>query len=382
MAAREGLSALASSAWRRRFGHSCSLAATAGLLLCTPAVAATTDDRPSPFPANPPLAHGSSTEAAGASSYRFDLLLDVEVDIGTGPRPARVYVNSGDGSMLLEQPSLALWSFGAADLLRQVSVHHLLVANRQALACGEAASAATAAKAEQLFGARRLCFGVGSLSPLLASEAEFDRDNVFELAVPSPPFPPRSRLPGARDGDLEMFAGETMSGRVTLWLEPGASEVATQVPFLGPGVGVIKDLRSRRNRLVRHAWLHSPQNQGSQAPTNVYLSLKRLAPVNRQVSLAGYRRVTAFTVGSPSHPSPFFRGGPGMDRMNALSRELADGMRQVELMDRNGNCQGAQQQFASLMTKLRSYQTQHGLAAPLPDAYRCRYSKQPGRISP
>ncbi|MEO1003463.1 MAG: hypothetical protein AAFX65_10170 [Cyanobacteria bacterium J06638_7] len=359
-------------------------AATAAmaLLMASPAAAAAGYDQRSAFPANPPLAHGSSGAAAAAGSYRFDLLLDVEIDIGTGPMPARVYVNSGDGSMLLEEPSLTLWSFGASDLLRRVSVHHLLVANRQALACGEAASASTAAQAEKLFGARRLCFGVGQLSPLLASEAEFDRDNFFDLAVASPPFPPRSRLPAARDGDLEMFAAETRGGRTTLWLEPGSSEVATQVPFLGPGVGVIKDPRSRRNRLVRHAWLHSPQNLGSQAPANVYISLKRLGPANHQVSLTSYRRITAFTLGSPSSPSPFSRGGPGIDRMNALSGELADGMRQVELMDRNGNCRGAQQQFASLMTKLRDYQSQHGLTAPLPESYRCRFRPQPGAEGP
>jgi hypothetical protein len=360
-----------------------AVAMVVGLLMPGLPVVAAAYDQPSRFPANPPLAHGSSAAASGASRYRFDLLLDVEIDIGKGPRPARIYVNSADGSMLLERPTLTLWSFGADDLLRRVTVHHLLVSNRQALACGEPASSSTAAQAQQMFGAQRFCFGVGQLSPvLIATQGDLDRDRFFDLSVPSAPFPPRSRLPGARDGTLERIAGETTSGRLTLWLEPGASGVATQVPFLGPGVGVIKDPRSRRNRLVRQAWLNSPQHLGSQAPANVYMTLNRLAPADHQISLNGYKRISAFTLGSPSSPSPLSPQGPGIERMTILSRELLDGLRQVELMDRNGNCPGAQEHFTSLMTKLRSYQNLHGLAVPLPESYRCRHSQQPSRISP
>jgi hypothetical protein len=42
-----------------------------------------------------------------------------------------VFVNSRDGSMLLDQPTLTLWAFGADDLINRVSVHHLLMDDGQ-----------------------------------------------------------------------------------------------------------------------------------------------------------------------------------------------------------------------------------------------------------
>jgi hypothetical protein len=61
--------------------------------------------------------------------------------------------------------------------------------------------------------------------------------------------------------------------------------------------------------------------------------------------------------------------------MQVLSRQLQDGLQQVELMDRNGNCRGAQQLYSSLMVRLAEFQGRHGLAADQPYVYRCRHSR-------
>ncbi|MCP9927304.1 hypothetical protein KBY90_05405 [Cyanobium sp. CH-040] len=323
------------------------------------------------FPANPPLAHDSTERAARASQFGFDLRMDVEIDIGSGPKPARVFVNSRDGSMLLDQPTLTLWAFGAGDLINRVSVHHLLVDDGQALACGEPRDARTAAQAERLFASQRLCFGVGQLSPVInATNAEAARQIFFDNLLPSPPSPPSGKLPGA--AQLEAVVGETPSGRLALWLEPGSSTIATRAPFLGPAVGVVKDPRVNRNRVVRHAWLHSPQNAGTLLPVDTFITLRVLQPATRTLALSGYQRVTAFTSGNPYSPGAQ-RGG--LDQMQVLSRQLRDGLQQVELMDRNGNCRGAQELYSSLMARLAEFQGRHGLAADQPYRYRCRHGR-------
>ncbi len=330
-------------------------------------------EQDSRFPANPPLAHGTTEAAARASQYGFDLRMDVEIDIGSGPKPARVFVNSRDGSMLLDQPTLTLWAFGAGDLINRVSVHHLLIDDGQALACGEPRDARTAAQAEQLVASQRLCFGVGQLSPVInATNAEAARQIFFDSVLLSPPSPPPGMLPGA--AQLEAVAGETPSGRLTLWLEPGSSTIATRAPFLGPGVGVLKDPRVNRNRVVRHAWLHSPQHAGTQLPVDTFITLRTLQPVSRSVALSGYKRVTAFATHRSYDPG---RSHGGLEQMQVLSRQLRDGLQQVELMDRNGNCRGAQQLYSSLMVRLAEFQGRHGLAADQPYFYRCRHSRTP-----
>lgn len=46
-------------------------------------------EQDSRFPANPPLAHVTTEASAKASQYGFDLLTDVEIGIGSCPKPAR-----------------------------------------------------------------------------------------------------------------------------------------------------------------------------------------------------------------------------------------------------------------------------------------------------
>jgi len=351
-------------------GVACLILACFGLAPAAPA-RAVGYEQDSRFPANPPLAHDSTEAAAGASQYGFDLRMDVEIDIGSGPRPARVFVNSRDGSMLLDQPTLTLWAFGADDLINRVSVHHLLMDDGQALACGEPRDARTAAHAERLFASQRLCFGVGQLSPVINATISGRAQRMFFADVlPSPPAPPRGKLPGA--SQLEAVAGDTPSGRLTLWLEPGSSSIATRAPFLGPAVGVLKDPRTSRNRVVRHAWLHSPEHAGTSLPVDTFITLRTLQPATRSLALSGYKRVTAFATHRSYDPG---RSHAGLEQIQVLSRQLRDGLQQVELMDRNGNCRGAQQLYSSLMVRLAELQGRHGLAADQPYFYRCRHSR-------
>jgi hypothetical protein len=134
---------------------------------------------------------------------------------------------------------------------------------------------------------------VGQLSPEINATISGRAQRMFFADVlPSPPAPPPGKLPGA--SQLEAVAGDTPSGRLTLWLEPGSSTIATRAPFLGPGVGVLKDPRTNRNRVVRHAWLHSPEHAGTSLPLDTSITLRTLQPATRSLALSGYKRVTAF----------------------------------------------------------------------------------------
>lgn len=129
------------------------------LLLSTAAVA---ERRASDFPPNPPLIHPASTAVAPAARFQFDIAMDVDFEFGQGPIRARVFVNSRDGSMLLDNPHTALWAFGAQGL-DKITVHHLLFQSGRALACGEPNDERRRQDAQTLFGAERVCIEAGQL---------------------------------------------------------------------------------------------------------------------------------------------------------------------------------------------------------------------------
>jgi len=94
---------------------------------------------------------------------------------------------------------------------------------------------------------------------------------------------------------------------------------ATTIPFLGPGVGIIKDFNARRNRVVKHVHV-KPRESGS-----FELHLDRLTQVSKTVNLSGYQLVTAFTTDGLSEANDLSAWimGRGQE-IQALSREMAD----------------------------------------------------------
>lgn len=91
-----------------------------------------------------------------------------------------------------------------------------------------------------------------------------------------------------------------------VWVDPGTSPVATLVPWLGMGPGVLKDHRAQRNRQVRRVRFEGADLGGGDVTVDL-LSM-RAERVAR--STAGFRIVTAFTA-------------PALDEANALGASLS-----------------------------------------------------------
>lgn len=334
------------------------------LLLPTAAFA---ERRASDFPPNPPLVHFSSEAAASSKRFQFDIAMDVDFEFGQDPIRARVFVNSRDGSMLLDNPHTALWASDAQGL-DKITVHHLLVQSGRALACGEPHDERRRQDAQTLFGAERVCIEAGQLfSYVIDDDERIHHQLFFEMAD-------RQRPPPGRfdhDRSLDFIGGPTTSGELSLWMDPGRATFVTDRLFLGPGVGLAFDPRSGHVRVVRHALIQMPQNRGTSLPEEVALTLITIEPARHQMTLAGYKHVTAFTTGDR-----YFRdvpgSGGGIDQMNQLSAELARVMREVERMDQAGDCASAQRAYAGMMQKLQAFQRQHGFAVPMDMEYRCK----------
>ena len=336
-------------------------------LLLLSALPATAERRASDFPPNPPLVHVASGAAAPSARFQFDIAMDVDFEFGQGPIRARVFVNSRDGSMLLDNPHTALWAFGAQGL-DKITVHHLLFQSGRAMACGEPHDERRRQDAQNLFGAERVCIELGQLFPyVIADEEQLHHHMFFEMADRRRP--PRGRFD--HDPRLDFIGGPTTSGELSLWMDPGRATFVTDRLFLGPGVGLAFDPRSGQVRVVRHALFEMPQHRGTTLPEVVALTLVAIERARHQVTLSGYKHVTAFTTGD-RHFSDLPGGGGGIEQMNQLSAELARVMREVERMDQAGDCAGAQRAYAGMMQKMQAFQRQHGFAVPMDMEYRCK----------
>ena len=334
------------------------------LLLSTVALA---ERRVSDFPPNPPLVNPASGAAASSARFQFDIAMDVDFEFGQGPIRARVFVNSRDGSMLLDNPHTALWAFGVQGL-DKITVHHLLFQSGQALACGEPNDERRRQDAQKLFGAERLCIEAGQLFPyVIADQERIHQQLFFELAD-------RDRPPSGRfdhDRRLAFIGGPTTSGELSLWIDPGRATFVTDRLFLGPGVGLAFDPRSGQVRVVRHALIQMPQNRGTSVPEEVALTLVAIERARHQLTLSGYKHVTGFSTGD-RHFRDLPQAQGSIEQMNQLSAELARVMRDVERMDQAGNCAGAQAAYAAMMQKMQAFQRQHGFAVPMDMEYRCK----------
>lgn len=240
------------------------------LLSATPA-SATDFGASSRFPANP---------ASGNGSFAFDLQMRISIESDRASGDATVYVNSNDGSMAVADPHLTLWAFGAQDI-PGLQVHQLILRRGELMACGRhpeygdgcVPMGGAAAGAFQMAVADARAFLVSPhMMDEAAARADLGDTQGLEPIVGS-----------MRDGTLAAF-----------WVEPGQSTVATQQPFLGPGVGVLKDYRVNRNRTVRIASFGFAEVESTHLRWMI-VRLRDLRSATHRLDNSRYPLVTAFT---------------------------------------------------------------------------------------
>lgn len=254
---------------------------------------------PSAFRANP---------ETGTGRFAFDLEMQVTLRSAQASGSFTVLVNSRDGSMALDNPHAALWGLGMQDV-PGLQIHHVIFRTGNVMACGVHPQSGQA------------CLPLGAsgwVAQIMPMLAQADAEQFFtsirttdQRAVPC-------CLPEAQG--LEQLRGQSVDGSfVTFWFDPGTATTATTIPFLGPGVGIIKDFNARRNRVVKHVHVKPPESASFE------LNLDQLTRVNKTVDLSGYQLVTAFTTDGLSEANGLSAWIMGRGReIQALSREMAD----------------------------------------------------------
>lgn len=223
------------------------------------------------FPANP---------ASGNGRYAFDLEMRVSIESDRGSGDATIYVNSADGSMAVADPHLTLWAFGAPDI-PGLQVHQLIIRRGEIMACGRHPDYGNGCMQMGGAGAGAFHMAVADARAFLASDRGID-----EAAA-------RADL-GDTSG-LQPISGQMRDGTLaTFWVEPGQSTIATQEPFLGPGVGVLKDYRVNRNRTVRIASFGFAEVE--EMPLQwMTMRLRDLRQSTHRLDSSAYPLVTAFS---------------------------------------------------------------------------------------
>lgn len=220
----------------------------------------------SPFPPNPESELGV---------YRFDLRLRQLVDSSRGLDRITYFANTADGSLLFPNWSieglLPPGSFGEGEL-------HFVIrqADGDVMACGQHPD----------FGDACVLLGEN-----LGSGFAWLRDmTLLRQFLDSIPRVPQTLGEGP-GGNVQGIRGKGDDVFVQMWVSRRASTLATQVPFLGAGVGVIKDFRTRANRVVwRTRWEGGDLDGGDLVIDLIEMESARM---ERDTSL--YRFITAFT---------------------------------------------------------------------------------------
>lgn len=241
--------------------------------------------RDSAFPANPDGVPGR---------YRFDLRLRQRVDSADGLVDMTCFANSRDASLLCPDWGLTGWTLGVTPA--QGTLEFVLrQADGDVLACGQ----------HREFGPS--CVQLGDeLGPAFAWLRNMILLQGFLDSIADTPQvlgePPER---GAGAGGVQGVRGRTANGFLQLWFDRQASPIATRMPWIGLGVGVLRDERARVVRTVRRARMEGADRDGG----DIVLDLVELAPARLERDLAGYRVVTAFTA-------------RGLDEAMSLSAQL------------------------------------------------------------
>lgn len=262
------------------------------------------DPAPDPFEAMDARARRDAAFAADSKfprnpegdvgEFRFDWRIHQRVDSRDALADIVYHVNSADGSWLVQGANIR--HLLPDDQLPGAQFEFLLrKANGDLLACGKQRDLGPA------------CMRLGTdLPAAFAWLADATRLRAFLDSVRTTPQTlgpgPRGRARGVR-GRMNV---EGTDRYLQVWVAPGASPIATQVPWLGMGAGVLKDDRARLNRPVKRVRFEGGDLDGS----DVVVDLVAMQREQATRSTAGMRIVTAFSA-------------PALDEANALGASLS-----------------------------------------------------------
>src|SRR5690606_25976391 len=108
-------------------------------------------------------------------------------------------------------------------------------------------------------------------------------------------------------GAVQGLRGRGENGYLQFWVSRNAHPVATRMPWLGLGVGLMKDERVRANRLVRRMRAEGADSDGG----DLVMDLIELEAARIEADTTPYRFVTAFTA-------------RGLDEAMALGHQAVD----------------------------------------------------------
>ena len=227
--------------------------------------------RVSGFPANPD---------SDVGRFRFDLALRQRIASARANGEFTVHANSRDGSLALfdvESIKAALGAPVVPDLQYEFA---LLRPGGNALLCGRHREHGAA------------CFRAGGEVSLADGMLmNYTGTMHFLNSIGSTP----QTIYGTPPPGTAAVRGEFPDGtRATLWYDARPSAIATDVPWLGFGVGLFKDYRSRSNRIAREILLEGVDVDGG----DVALRLLSVARSERSFDTGGYRQITAFNAGA------------------------------------------------------------------------------------
>lgn len=237
------------------------------------------------FPRNP---DGDSGE------FRFDWKIHHRIDSRDVLADFSYHLNSADGSWLVQGANVRhLLPDGS---IPGVQFDFLIrKANGDVLLCGKHRDIGPA------------CAKTGQELPYaFAWLADATRLRAFLDSVRGTPQTLGAGPGGGTRGVRGRMNAEGSDRYLQVWVDRGISPIATQVPWLGMGAGVLKDHRARINRQVRRVRFENADSDGG----DVTIDLLAMTPERAARSTAGLRIVTAFTV-------------PALDEANALGASLA-----------------------------------------------------------
>ncbi|NZA25056.1 hypothetical protein H0E84_01530 [Luteimonas sp. SJ-92] len=230
-------------------------------------------NRDSPFPANPP---------GDSGLFRFDLQIVQFLDSSRAKGKFTQYVNSRDGSIALLEPERVLQALGGRPIPEVALAFVLLRPGGNALVCGKHKDFGEAC----IKGGGDMSVGDGLLLDYTGAMSWF---NSIARTPQSMPATNANTQPSELDRPLRGKLPE--GGYLSLWHDPVASRVQTQVPWLGLGAGLFKDYRTRVNRVARVMVAEGADVDGG----DVGFRLVGIQPADRSFDTSQYRIVTGFT---------------------------------------------------------------------------------------
>lgn len=213
--------------------------------------------------------------------FQFDWMILHTVETADLVEDFKYFVNSSDGSWLVTGDAIRHLMATAPPLPPEAMIDGLIrKANGDFLLCGTHPDIG------------RACMKLGDDIPVVfAWLASAARTHEFLSSIARTPQRLGSAPPGRAQGARGRVDVDGSARYLQVWVAPGASAVATQVPWLGMGSGVIKDARVRMNRDVRRVRYEGADRDGG----DVVIDLKQMQPAVAGLDTRRYKIVTAFT---------------------------------------------------------------------------------------